>query len=426
MSERHVMMIAEAGVNHNGSTDLALRLVEAAARAGADIVKFQSFKAGSLAAPTAPKAAYQVRARLPSESFNPAAEGNRSESFNDAAAGLNPLAAENASAGREAVRLPAEGQTSGSRPSIRDGESQLAMLKRLELTPEQHLSIFEHCRKMGIEFLSTPFEEESLRYLVQDLGVRQIKISSGDLTNGPLLLAAARTGRPVILSTGMGTLGEVEEALGVLAYGYLGRGEPAGHPGESARGAFQEAFSSAAGQGVLRERVTLLHCTTEYPAPYGDVNLKAMLTLKDAFGLPVGLSDHTAGTAVALGAVALGAVVIEKHFTLDRTLPGPDHKASLEPRELQTLAEGIRALEEALGSPRKTPAPSERKNRPAARKSLVALCRIEAGEVFTPENLGSKRPGGGMSPMEYWALLGKTAPRSFEENELVTLSAPRV
>ncbi|KLU62645.1 N,N'-diacetyllegionaminic acid synthase [Peptococcaceae bacterium CEB3] len=412
MSDRHVRIIAEAGVNHNGSTELALRLVEAAARAGADIVKFQTFKAESLATPAAPKAAYQVRARDLSEPSDPGAVRNPSESLNPAA-GLNPLAAKKAFAGGGALR---------PQPNGAESESQLTMLKRLELTGEQHRSILEHCRKMGIEFLSTPFEEESLRYLVHELGVRQIKISSGDLTNGPLLLAAARTGRPVILSTGMGTLGEVEAALGVLAYGYLGQAEPAGLSGGRVGEVFQEAFSSSAGQKALRDRVTLLHCTTEYPAPYDEVNLKAMRTMKEAFGLPVGLSDHTAGIAAALGAVALGAVVIEKHFTLDRALPGPDHKASLEPRELQALAEGIRALEEALGSAGKAPSASELKNRPAARKSLVALRRIEVGEVFTPENLGTKRPGGGMSPMEYWGVLGKVAPRSFEENEQVVLA----
>lgn len=390
---RHTLIIAEAGVNHNGDTDLALQLVEIAARAGADAVKFQTFKAEGLVTPAAMKAAYQLRTTNPSGALNPAAAQN----------------------------TPTKSEVVNPQWSSADSDTQLSMLKRLELTAEQHRSVLEHCRKMGIEFLSTPFEEESLHYLVNDLGVRQLKISSGDLTNGPLLLAAAQTGRPIILSTGMSTLGEVEVALGVLAYGCLHQEVPVRPPVGHAPEAFQQAFSSPAGQEILRARVVLLHCTTEYPAPFDEVNLKAMLTLKEAFGLPVGLSDHTEGIAIPIGAVALGAAVIEKHFTLDRSLPGPDHKASLEPEELQAMVSGIRALEKALGSAWKSPTGSELKNRRVARKSLVALRRIEAGEVFTPENLGPKRPGEGMSPMEYWAVLGKIASRSFQENEQVSL-----
>lgn len=350
------LVIAEAGVNHNGSLDLALRLVDAAADAGADIVKFQTFKAESVVSRFAPKADYQV-------------------------------------------------ETTGG------GESQLDMVRRLELAPEVHHRLREHCATRKIEFLSTPFDASSAAFLVNDLGLTRLKVPSGEITNGPLLLTIARFGRPVILSTGMSTLGEVEEALGILAFGYLdGRGPPS-------RQAFREAYFSDAGQAKLRELVTLLHCTTEYPAPFGEVNLAAMDTLREAFRLPIGLSDHTKGIAISIAAVARAAVVVEKHFTLDRSLPGPDHKASLEPGELAAMVAGIRQVEAASGDGIKRPSPAELRNAPIARKSLVAARKIFAGETFSAENLTAKRPGNGVSPMAYWEWMGRRAERDFAEDE---------
>jgi N-acetylneuraminate synthase len=352
-----VFVIAEAGVNHNGDLDMAFRLIDQAVAAGADAVKFQTFKADRLATVRAPKAAYQ-------------------------------------------------NETTDS------GESQHAMLRRLELAHDWHFRLIDHCRAQGIAFLSTPFELESLRFLTDHVKVDLLKLPSGEVPNGPLLLAAARSGRDIILSTGMATLGEVEQALQVLAFGYARAGMP------TAEG-LAEAYCSGDGQQALRRHVRLLHCTTEYPTPVAAVNLRAMETMARAFGLPVGLSDHTEGIAVSLGAVALGAEIIEKHFTLDRTLPGPDHKASLEPSELVALVGGVRMVEAALGSPVKTPAPAEQGNRRVVRKSLVAARDIRKGEVFSEENLDVKRPATGMSPMRYWDLLGQVAGRDYAPDEMI-------
>lgn len=351
-------VIAEAGVNHNGSLDLAFRLVDAAATAGADAVKFQTFRAASLVSRSAPKADYQV-------------------------------------------------------VSTGAAESQHDMIRRLELDERAHERIMAHCKERGIEFLSTPFDIDSLNLLADSMGVRRIKLSSGDLTDAPLLLACARKARPVIVSTGMSTLEEVKSALGVLAFGFV---DPTGAPSASM---FDRSFASPEGQGALRQRVSLLHCTTEYPAPVADVNLRAMATLASTFGLPVGYSDHTRGTTVPIAAVALGARIIEKHFTLDRGLPGPDHPASLEPGELQYMVAAIRDVELALGTSDKRPAPSELKNRTVARKSLVATRAIRRGESFTPENLAAKRPGNGVSPVNYWEWLGRQAERDYAPDEQV-------
>lgn len=350
-------IIAEAGVNHNGSLDMAKKLVEVAAGAGADAVKFQTFKADKLVSRSAPKADYQ------------------------------------------------------SRTTAAD-ESQHEMIRKLELDEAAHAALIEHCRACNIQFLSTPFDLESVDLLVGRFALPCIKIPSGDITNGPLLLKIALSGKAVILSTGMSTLGEIEDALGVLAFGYLGKGDPSIK-------AFREAYCTAAGQAALNAKVTLLHCTTEYPAPFVDVNLKVMETLKSAFGLPVGYSDHTEGIVVPIAAVARGAVVIEKHFTLDRTLPGPDHKASLEPAELQEMVRAIRLVEQALGSGRKQPTPSELGNLAVARKSLLAACPIGAGEVFSTQNLTVKRPGKGLSPMNYWDLLGTAARSDYCQDEVI-------
>jgi N-acetylneuraminate synthase len=287
------------------------------------------------------------------------------------------------------------------------------MLERLELDEAAHEVLVAHCRSQGIEFLSTPFDHESLDMLVNRFDLSTIKLSSGEVTNAPLLLRAARHARPLILSTGMATLEEVKAALGVLAFGYTQAGDcPAVEQ-------FVAAGRSAEGQAALREHVTLLHCTTEYPAPFADVNLRAMETMRTAFGLEVGYSDHTVGISVAIAAVALGATVIEKHFTLDRTLPGPDHQASLEPDELRCMVQSIREVESALGGPLKAPAPSELKNRAIVRKSLVATCGIRRGEAFGEGNLGIKRPGGGVSPFRYWEYLGKVAGRDYSPDEAI-------
>jgi N-acetylneuraminate synthase len=353
-----IYVIAEAGVNHNGSLDQAIRLVDVAADAGADAVKFQTFKADRLASRAAPKADYQL-------------------------------------------------ESTGSR------ESQHQMLSRLELDVAAHHVLARHCKTRGIEFLSTPFDLESLDLLAREFAISRIKLSSGDLTNAPLLLAAARTGKPVILSTGMGTLGEVETALGVLAFGY------ADSTALPCRRAFEETYCSPAGQAALRDKVALLHCTTEYPAPLADINLRAMATMREAFGLPVGYSDHTQGITIPVAAAALGATVVEKHFTLDRSLPGPDHRASLEPEELKQMVQAIREVETALGSSIKHPAASELKNRPVARKSLVAARAIRNGEPFTEENLTVKRPGSGVSPIHYWDWLGRAADRDYGPDDEV-------
>lgn len=359
MQTHHTYIIAEAGVNHNGSLDMAKKLVEVASEAGADAVKFQTFKADKLVSRLAPKAEYQTR-------------------------------------------------------TTAADESQHEMIRKLELDELAHNALIEHCKTSGIEFLSTPFDLESVDLLAGRFDLSCIKIPSGDITNAPLLLKIAQTGKPVILSTGMCTLGEVEDALGVLAFGYLGKREPS-------IAAFRAAYCSVQGQVLLQNQVTLLHCTTEYPAPIEDVNLKVMDTLRNAFGLPVGYSDHTEGIVVPIAAAARGAVVIEKHFTLDRTLPGPDHKASLEPAELKQMVAAIRIVEQVLGSGRKHPTPSELKNMSVARKSLVAACSITSGEPFTAENLAVKRPGNGLSPMQNWELSGRKSTKNFAADEIIEL-----
>jgi N,N'-diacetyllegionaminate synthase len=329
----HTFIIAEAGVNHNGSVDLALQLVDAAHASGADAVKFQTFKADLLATPTAPKAAYQERT---------------------AAA----------------------------------AESQFDMLKRLELDAKAHQRLIDHCRKLGIQFLSSPFDLQSADLLAA-MGVPLFKVPSGEITNLPFLQHLARKGLPLIVSTGMSTLGEVEEAVNVLQ-----------------------------AEGV--NDLTLLHCVTEYPAPYAEVNLRAMQTLRTAFGLPVGYSDHTPGIEVAVAAVAMGAVVIEKHFTLDRSLPGPDHAASLEPAELQRLVAAIRHVEAALGTGIKAPAPCELSNLPVARKSVVATRPLTVGYRLEASDLAIKRPGNGLAPKFLPALIGRSLRTDVAKDEVMT------
>jgi N,N'-diacetyllegionaminate synthase len=330
------LIIAEAGVNHNGDPAMSLALVDAASAAGADVVKFQTFRADRLVTQAARKAEYQVR-------------------------------------------------TTGG------DESQLAMLRRLEMTTAMHEAVIARCAERGIEFLSTGFDEDSIDLLV-GLGITRLKIPSGEITNLPYLRHVGHLGLQVLLSTGMATLADIEGALEVLA-----------------------------DAGTPRERVTILQCTTEYPAPMADVNLKAMDTIRDAFGVSVGFSDHTQGITAAIAAVARGATVIEKHFTLDRTLPGPDHQASLEPDELRNLVAAIRDVEAALGDGHKRPTESERRTRTVARRSIVAARPIRAGEVLTEADLAAKRPGGGLSPMRWHEVIGRPASRDFAEDEWIVL-----
>ena len=327
-----VLIIAEAGVNHNGSLELALRLVDAAKASGADAVKFQSFQAELLATQSAHKAAYQERA-------------------------------------------------------VPNSESQLEMLRRLQLDAESHRRIIEYCKELRIEFLSSPFDAMSAD-LLESLGVAMYKIPSGEITNIPFLQYLARKGKPLILSTGMSTLGEVEEAV--------------------------HAIVAAAAVPL-----TLLHCVTEYPAPYAAANLRAMHTLKQAFGMPVGYSDHTSGIEISIAASALGAEVIEKHFTLDRSLPGPDHAASLEPDELKGMVQAIRNVESALGNGIKAPAPCELPNIAVARKSIVAARSMPREHKISVDDLTVKRPGTGLAPNLMMNIIGRTLRRDVEKDELI-------
>lgn len=352
------LIIAEAGVNHNGSDDLAFSLVDAAHQAGANIVKFQTFKAKNLVTEDAQQAEYQVT-------------------------------------------------NSGQK------ESQYSMLKRLELSYETHHKLVKYCNELGIEFLSTAFDSESLSFLVDDLGITRLKLPSGEITNAPLVLEHARTGCDLIVSTGMATLSEIEQVLSVIAFGYL---NPEGTPNDET---LQAAYFSEQGKQLLKEKVTLLHCTTEYPAPFGDINLNAMDTMKDAFKLAIGYSDHSEGIIVPVAAVAKGAVLIEKHFTVDKSLPGPDHKASLDPQELKAMVDGIRTVEKVLGDGIKGPRPSEVKNKSVTRKSLVAANAITAGELFSENNLAVKRPGSGINPIKYWHYLNKASSKNYQAGDLI-------
>lgn len=349
-------IIAEAGVNHNGSLEMAFELVDVAAASGADYIKFQSFRADDLASKYAKKASYQVR-------------------------------------------------------TTANDETQFEMLKRLELSPNDQQAIIDRCNAKGVQFLSTPFDLGSLKLLTERFGLTEIKIGSGELTNAPLLFAAGRADVKIILSTGMGSLAEVEEALGVLAFAMCRTGDP------QSRTDFAEALLDPVVWGTLAERVILMQCTTEYPAQIQHTNLNAMKTMRQAFGLEVGYSDHTKGHAISLAAVALRASVLEKHFTLDKDLPGPDHAASLNPKELKSLVRDIRAVELALGTGIKQPSASEVENRTAVRKSLVAGCDIREGQKWTRANIVTKRPGDGVSPMNYWNFLDSKSIHSIKKDD---------
>ncbi len=336
MNTNKTYIIAEAGVNHNGSLETAYKLIDAAKSSGADAVKFQSFKADSLVSKKAEKAEYQKQA------------------------------------------------TSSN-------ESQYEMIKKLELSLEDHHKLIDYCLKKEIQFLSSPFDLDSID-LLNDLGMEIFKIPSGEIINLPYLKKIGKLNKNVILSTGMSDLGEIEDAIDALV-----------------------------DNGTNREKITVLQCNTEYPTPYEDVNLKAMLTIKNAFNVKVGYSDHTKGIEVPIAAVALGAEVIEKHFTLDRNMDGPDHKASLEPNELKQMVESIRNIEKALGNGIKKPSKSELKNKQIARKSLVAIKKIEKEELFTEDSIGIKRPGNGISPMRWDEIIGKTSNKDFEIDDLIEI-----
>lgn len=356
MSQTYI--IAEAGVNHNGLAENAFKLVDAAVAAGADAVKFQTFKAEHLVTKSASTADYQQTAT---------------------------------------------------------GESsQYAMLKRLELSHEIHFQLIEQCKKNNIDFLSTAFDHESLHFLLHELKLTKLKIPSGEITNAPLVLAHARSQADLIVSTGMATLAEVQDVLSVIAFGLI-----TGAKEIPSRDKFAQAFASVVGKNALKHRVTLLHCTTEYPAPFNEINLRAMDTLAEIFQLPVGYSDHSEGIVVPTAAVARGAVLIEKHFTLDRNMPGPDHQASLEPQELKAMVRAIRSVEQCLGNGDKEPQPSEKKNMLIARKSLIAAQDIPMNEIFSAANIAIKRPGGGISPMDYWQILGNAASKDIQAGDYI-------
>lgn len=331
------LIIAEAGVNHNGSMNIAKQLIDVAAMAGVDYVKFQTFKAENLVSKTAQKAEYQKK------------------------------------------------NIGGS------DNSQYAMLKSLELSEKQHFELIEYCNSKGVKFFSTAFDLDSIAFLAS-LDMPLWKVPSGEITNFPYLRAIGKTGKPVILSSGMANIQEIADAINVLV-----------------------RF------GTKRENITLLHCTTEYPAPKNEVNLSAIQTMRECFGLPVGYSDHTKGIEIAVAAVALGACVIEKHFTIDRNMEGPDHAASLEPNELKQMVDYIRNVESSIGNGIKEPALSEVKNISIARKSIVASRDIKAGEQFTDECLTAKRPAGGISPMKWECVVGQTAKRDFNQDEPIEL-----
>lgn len=336
LKERKTLIIAEAGVNHNGSIEIAKKMIDVAALAGADLVKFQTFKAESLVIHSADKAEYQ-------------------------------------------------------KESTSTNESQFNMIKKLELDQAAHEDLIKYCEHKGIRFLSTAFDHDSIN-LLTELNIPLYKIPSGEITNLPYLRHIGGMGKPIIMSTGMSTLDEVHDVLNILA-----------------------------GAGAEKNKITILHCNTEYPTPMEDVNLKAMLTMKDELGVAVGYSDHTLGIEVPIAAVAMGACVIEKHFTLDRTLPGPDHAASLEPDELKAMVATIRNIEKAMGDGLKKPSLSEIKNIPIARKSIVAKKLIKKGEYFTENNLTVKRPGTGVSPMEWDKVIGKESQANFEPDDLIKI-----
>ena len=351
-------IIAEAGVNHNGSLEIALELVDKAKEAGADAIKFQTFTAENLVKKDTPQADYQ-KANMNLE------------------------------------------------------ESQFEMLKKLELSKDDHFKLLSYCSQRKIDFLSSPFDDGSFEFLADSLKLTRIKLGSGEITNGPLLMKIAQRGIELILSTGMSTLGDIETALGCLAFGYLKiETQPTIED-------FINVYSKPEALEILKKKVVLLHCTSEYPAPVKDVNLRVIPTLIDVFGIPVGYSDHTQSTVIPSAAVALGAEVIEKHFTLGREMKGPDHKASIEPDEFKSMVNNIRDVENALGGSRKIVTSMECGNRKLVRKGLYAKDKIKTGETITADNIMAKRPADGHSPMLFWTLIDKKAEKDYDPDDSI-------
>ncbi|MGG3563600.1 N-acetylneuraminate synthase [Neobacillus rhizosphaerae] len=353
-----VYIIAEAGVNHNGSLDLAYALVDAAVVSGASAVKFQTFKADNLVTKQAKQAQYQVQ-------------------------------------------------------NLGEETSQYAMLKKLELSFEEFAKLKSYCNEKKIEFLSTPFDLESVDFLVEKMGMEIVKIPSGELTNSPFIHYIATKRKRMILSTGMATLEDIHEALSFISFGLAFPNE------EVSINSVQAFYNTVEAKKWLKDYVTVLQCTTEYPTPFEDVNLNTIHRLREELNIDIGFSDHSEGIYIPVSAVACGATVIEKHFTISRLLPGPDHKASLEPDELSEMVKAIRIVEKSLGNGFKEPTIKEQGNKMAARKSIIAAKAIESGEIFTVKNLAIKRPGSGMAPSQWWSLIGKPSSKKYNEDDLI-------
>lgn len=352
-------IIAEVGVNHNGDINLAIELIDRAVYCGADYVKFQCFSSSALVTPHARKAPYQEK-------------GN--------------------------------GQN----------ESQFEMLSRLELTEKNHLQIVQHCKARNIEYLASAFNERAIDFLSKQLGQKKLKIGSGELTNGPLLLKAARSGMEIFLSTGMSFLSEVEEAISVIAFGMTQQREP------QSRDDLKSILTMPSARDLIKKKLTLLHCTSEYPAPIEDINLLAMKTMKDAFGVRVGYSDHARGNAMSIAAVAHGATLIEKHLTLDRNMHGPDHAASIEPEEFLTLVQDIRAVEKGIGCGIKQPSEVELINSKIVRKRIVSCKKLNAGDKITRNDITTKRSSKGICSMNYWDIIGRIIKNSIDADTPIT------
>jgi N-acetylneuraminate synthase len=353
-----VFIIAEAGVNHNGEANKAFQLIDIASKAKADAIKFQTFKAEDLVTRFADTANYQKKATKE--------------------------------------------------------KSQLEMLKKLELPKKLHFELSDYARENSIEFMSTAFDSDSLKFLTNELGVRKLKVSSGDITNEPFLLEHARTNLEIILSTGVSTIAEIKQALSVIAFGLISNKKE-----NIKRQEFSEAYSSIEGQDALQSKLTVLHCTSQYPAPSNELNLNAIKTIKETFGVSVGYSDHSVDCSAHILAVALGVTVYEKHFTINKCLEGPDHKASIDPLELSSMVSSIRDAERLLGNGIKHQTVSELENKNIIRKSLCAKQDISSGQIYTYENIAVKRPGRGMPPSKIWDILGKKASFDLKEGEYI-------
>lgn len=358
-NENQIYIIAEAGVNHNGMKKQAMDMVDYAKKSGADAIKFQTFQADQLVTRSAAKAEYQ-------------------------------------------------------KSYLNKDSSQYQMLKKLELSRKDFIDIYDYCVVKKIDFLSTAFDYQSLNFLTDNLKLNNLKIPSGELTNAPLLLEHAKLAKKLIVSTGMSTLKDIETALGIIAFGFIQE------YAEPSLKNFKKSYRSEKGKKMLKEKVILLHCTSSYPAPFDEVNLKAMTTLREKFELDVGFSDHTKGILAPIIAASIGAKVIEKHFTLDKNQDGPDHKASVEPDELKQMVNEIRFTQRILGSKDKKIVKSEFDNQKNSKKSLVAIKNIKKGDKFTPNNIGCKRPGNGISPLNYWEILEKKSKKSYKKDSLIS------